>query len=177
MRTSATHPIQLDGMTVGRGRLSLTLCPGKKGDSLLGKPWNRDLAMDVTKIAADGADVVVSLIEMAEATELGVPDLGERIEGAGLMWLSFPIRDCGVPGDRAAFEALADRVSGLLDEGRHVVVHCKGGLGRAGTLASTVLVRRGVPPDDAIRRVRAARNGAVENERQERWIAATPPAT
>ena len=176
MRTSETHPIQLDGLPVGAGRLSLTLCPGKKGDSLVGAPWDRDLATDVARIAAEGVDAVVSLIEPDEATDLSVPDLGPRIEAAGLTWLSFPIRDGGVPGDRAAFEALADRVSDLLDAGRHVVVHCKGGLGRAGTFASTVLVRRGVPPDEAIRQVRAARTGAVENRTQERWIAATRPA-
>jgi protein-tyrosine phosphatase len=45
-------------------------------------------------------------------------------------------------------------------------------MGRAGTVASCVLVARGVAPDAAIAQVRAARPGAVENAHQERFVAA-----
>ena len=51
-----------------------------------------------------------------------------------------------------------------------MVVHCKGGLGRAGTVAALMLVELGMAPDEAIRTVRAARKGAIETREQERYI-------
>eukprot|EP00913_Durusdinium_trenchii_P034016 g31843.t1 len=63
---------------------------------------------------------------------------------------------------------------GLLDTfagGRRLVVHCRGGIGRAGTVASRLLVELGVAtPEEALRRVRAARPGAVETWDQERCV-------
>jgi len=54
--------------------------------------------------------------------------------------------------------------------GDNVVVHCRGGLGRTGTIAACVLVARGVEPDEAMRLVRASRPGAIESEAQERFV-------
>ena len=178
MRTSKTHPLRLDGMDVGRGRLSLTICPGKKGSSIFGGMWDRDLATDAARLRALGADMVVSLIEEDEGDRLGVPDLGPAIEAAGMGWERFPIRDVSVPRpeERLAVDALLDRISAALDAGRHVVVHCQGGLGRAGTVAAAVLVRRGTTPSAAIAQVRRARNGAIETPEQERSVADLRPA-
>ena len=48
-----------------------------------------------------------------------------------------------------------------------MLVHCRGGLGRAGTIAARLLVELGERPDEAIRRVREVRPGAIEREFQE----------
>ena len=66
-----------------------------------------------------------------------------------------------------------------------MLVHCKGGLGRAGTVAARLLVELGASPDDAIRRVRDARSRhAIETASQEAHVArcaarapAVPPQT
>jgi ADP-ribosyl-[dinitrogen reductase] hydrolase len=58
----------------------------------------------------------------------------------------------------------------LVADGGRVLVHCRGGLGRAGTVAACLLVELGVAPQDAIRRVRAARPNAIETAAQERYI-------
>jgi hypothetical protein len=50
MRTSTTHPIRIDPLPVGNGHLGLTFCPGKRGDSVYGAPWARDLETDLTAI-------------------------------------------------------------------------------------------------------------------------------
>ena len=178
MRTSETHPIRLDGITIGEGQLSLTLCPGKSGSSQFGGDWDRDLQADATRLHAEGVAHVVSLIEEDEGRGLGVADLGQAIEATGMTWERFPIRDTSVPSDtdRPDFEDLLDRISAALDDGAHVVVHCRGGLGRAGTVAASVLVRRGMAPDAAMARVRAARPGAIENARQEAYVADVRPA-
>jgi ADP-ribosyl-[dinitrogen reductase] hydrolase len=51
-----------------------------------------------------------------------------------------------------------------------IVVRCRGGLGRAGTIAARLLVELGVEPREAIGRFRQARHGAVETERQEHYV-------
>ena len=82
-------------------------------------------------------------------------------------WLHLPIRDVGTPS--AAFEADC-RLRDLLDNGQNILVHCRGGLRRAGMIAARLLVESGVEPDEAMTRVRAARPGAIETPRQEAWV-------
>jgi protein-tyrosine phosphatase len=54
--------------------------------------------------------------------------------------------------------------------GSRVLVHCRGGLGRAGTVSARLLVELGVPPVEAIRQVRRVRVGAIETAAQERYV-------
>lgn len=68
VRTSQTHPLRIDTLTMPGipGRLGLTFLPGKKGDALYGAPWNRSLAVDVGAIRNWGAAAVVSVLEPHE---------------------------------------------------------------------------------------------------------------
>ena len=54
----------------------------------------------------------------------------------------------------------------------YIIVHCRGGLGRAGMISAHLLVESGIEPEAAIERVRAARPGAIETLRQEEWVGA-----
>ncbi len=60
--------------------------------------------------------------------------------------------------------------STLLRKGRDVLVHCKGGLGRAGTIAARLLIELGMEPATAIDRVRAVRPGAIETPEQKQYV-------
>ena len=75
-----------------------------------------------------------------------------------------------------AFEATwgqeGDSLRARLRDGFSIVVHCKGGLGRAGTVAARLLIELGMEPREAVRQVRAARPGAIETEAQ---LAGTAP--
>ncbi|HMP63897.1 MAG TPA: ADP-ribosylglycohydrolase family protein, partial [Phenylobacterium sp.] len=53
--------------------------------------------------------------------------------------------------------------------------HCKGGLGRAGTVAARLLTELGHPAEDAIVRVRTERPGALETRAQEYHVRASRP--
>lgn len=68
----------------------------------------------------------------------------------------WPVHDLGAePVERTLpfVDSLVDR----LRDGDDLLVHCAAGLGRAGTTAVCVLVRLGVPLDDAMQTVRTAR--------------------
>ena len=79
LRDSTTHPLRIDSLPISNGLLGLTLCPGKKGDSVFGGAWDRDLDVDLDAIKAWGAKGVLSLIEDHEFDMLSVR-LEEGIE-------------------------------------------------------------------------------------------------
>ena len=169
-RTSLTHPLQIAEVRASatHGRIGITFCPGKHDRAAATGAWARDLAIDLDAIAAWGARLVLTLVEPAELVALKVPNLGQEVERRGMSWRHLPIVDYSVPD--AAFEEawLADgsEIRRFLRGGHDVVVHCKGGLGRAGMIAGRLLVELGMPPDDAIRMVRRARQGAIETPSQ-----------
>jgi hypothetical protein len=70
----------------------------------------------------------------------------------------------------ASWPAVALHLRRLVADGNRVLVHCRGGLGRAGTVAACLLVELGVAPQDAVLRVRAARPHAIETAAQERYV-------
>ncbi|MDP7292161.1 MAG: hypothetical protein QF497_08015, partial [Verrucomicrobiota bacterium] len=59
--------------------------------------------------------------------------------------------------------------------GESIVLHCKGGLGRTGTIAARLLVELGMTPGNAILAVREARPGAIETSAQETYVLACKP--
>jgi protein-tyrosine phosphatase len=177
MRTSETHPIRIDPLPVGKGLLGLTFCPGKRGDSVYGAPWARDLETDLTAIRGWGAGLVVTLMERFEFDLLGVPDLPDRVIAADMVWTHLPIRDVDVPSDPfdAAWPGVRADLTRRLAAGERVILHCRGGLGRTGLVAALLLIEEGVAPEEAIRTVRAARPGAIETRAQEDYVRTYAP--
>lgn len=175
-RTSASHPLQIAELRVGRlrGRLGVTFCPGKQGDSVFGAPWQRDLAADLDVIERWGAKVIVTLVETHELQMLGVPDLGLRVTERGMTWHHVPIPDLQPPGAafNSAWAGLSTQLREVLAAGGGVLVHCRGGLGRAGTVAACILVDSGMAPPAAIAAVRQARPNAIETRAQEDFVLA-----
>lgn len=173
-RTSLTHPLQIAEVTVGEGmgRIGITFCPGKSGPSSYGAGWCRDLGIDLDVIREWGAATVVSLIEDHEFEMLGVPDLGLEVRNRHMQWLHLPIRDVSVPD--ATFEGRwtvhGEALRSQLRYGHDVLVHCRGGLGRSGTIAARLLVELGLEPSHAIEFVRSVRPGAIETLEQERHV-------
>lgn len=169
-RTSQTHPLQIAEVraSLNHGRIGITFCPGKHDHAAQSGAWARDLAADLEVIAAWGACLVLTLVETAELVELKVPQLGAEIPRLGLDWRHLPIRDYSVPGDafEKHWETHGRDIRALLRNGGDVLVHCRGGLGRAGMMAAKLLVELGMAPEQAIREVRRARKGAIETPAQ-----------
>jgi hypothetical protein len=169
-RTSQTHPLQIAEVRASpsHGRIGITFCPGKHDAAAATGAWARDLAADLGVIQAWGARLVLTLVEPAELKALKVPKLGAEIKGLGIDWRHLPIADYSVPTEafERQWETHGRDIRALLCSGGDVLVHCKGGLGRAGMMAARLLVELGMAPEQAIRDVRRARKGAIETPAQ-----------
>jgi hypothetical protein len=102
-----------------------------------------------------GIDTVVCLSQQHELVDR-YPHYLEWIAHAGEAVIWHPIPDLHAPSLHDA-EHLADEILRRLDLGHQVLVHCGAGIGRAGTIAAAVLIRRGVPLDRALATVAACR--------------------
>ena len=71
-------------------------------------------------------------------------------------YVSRPIRDFSIPTRDGLIETL-DAIDAELDAGGLVYVHCWAGCGRTGVVVGSWLVRQGVEPKDALRRIADAR--------------------
>jgi ADP-ribosyl-[dinitrogen reductase] hydrolase len=176
MKTSLNDPLRIAEVssTGVPGAIGLTLCPGKKDR---GSGWNRDLETDIAAIHDWGAEVIVSLIEAWEFEFLEVTALPSVADRYGMRWVHLPIRDVSVPTRRfeSRWVVAGADLRAIVRGGGRVLVHCRGGLGRAGTIAARLLVELGTDPDEAIRAVRRVRPGAIETREQERHVRARRP--
>ena len=107
-RTSVSHPIQVVPVSPGPGygRIGITFCPGKKGQSNFGGAWDRDLDMDLDAIQREGAATVLTLVEEHEFRLLQVEGLGAGVLARHRNWVHLPIEDVSVP-DHGVEAALA----------------------------------------------------------------------
>jgi protein-tyrosine phosphatase len=180
VRTSLSHPLRIDELRVDGipGLIGITFCPGKRGESNGGCRWERNLGTDLNVIAKWRADAVVTLLEDHEFQMLGVTQLGTMIISHGISWHHLPIKDVTPPDARfeKGWLVSGPQLRGVLRRGGKVLVHCRGGLGRAGIVAARLLVEFGVPPIEAVARVRRARVGAIETHEQLQYVLNLPGA-
>ena len=173
-RTSWSHPLRIDELAINgtEGILGLTICPGQTEPYRIGGFWKRDLTADMDVISGWGALSVISLIEHSEIDLLQVHDLGLAVTRSRMTWYHLPIRDIMAPGAEFEIQWNADgrEIKDSLSAGEKVLLHCRGGLGRAGTVAARILVEFGYTPDIAIETVRKARPGAIESSVQELYV-------
>ncbi|MFN7783840.1 MAG: cyclin-dependent kinase inhibitor 3 family protein, partial [Lysobacterales bacterium] len=154
--------------------VGITFCPGKKQSNAITGAWDRDLRADLERIRDWGAKHVVTLIEPWEIEALEVQELPSACASLGLVWHHAPIQDGSVPDEQweARWAAIEPVLLSALDQGHGVVVHCKGGLGRAGSIACRLAIAAEdvTSADRLIERVRSVRPGAVETRVQERAV-------
>ena len=174
VRTSKTDPLKVASVAPpeGGGLVGITFCPGKCDLQAHNGPWDRDLELDLAAVRAWGAHALVTLLEDHEFERLGVTGLGKQALALGLEWHHLPIPDMASPGWRFERRWLYAglRLRRLLRRGGRVLVHCRAGLGRAGTIAARLLAELGVPAAEAVSQVRQARPGAIQTADQERHV-------
>lgn len=171
--TSERNPLRIDAVAAPGmpGAIGMTLFPGKKDPYAAFGAWDRDLQADLAVIRDWGASAIVSLVEKHEFELLGVPDFEAQVASV-FRWLWLPIPDGGVPDAmfEASWASVGPELHGRLAAGERVLIHCRAGLGRTGTIAARLLVEAGMSPVQALLTVRGARPGTVETMAQEHYV-------
>ena len=143
------------------GRLAVSPRP-RGGD------WLED---EIHAWSQSGVDVVVSLLTPDETKDLDLTEEPQLCRAFNISFISFPIEDRMVPSSRDDALNLVSVIERLLVEGNSIVIHCRGGIGRSGLVAASLLVYAGIEPEEAIRRVSVARGLSVpETAEQVRWV-------
>jgi ADP-ribosyl-[dinitrogen reductase] hydrolase len=154
------------------GKVGLTFAPGKRQDDGMTGAWNRDLAADVTRLRME-FDVahLVCLLEGDELRELEISALPEEAVASGMAFHRLPLPDGAVPGPQDDVAGLISQIAGWAAAGENVVIHCKGGLGRAGTIGGCVKRAAGKEGDAALGTLANARGPACpETPEQRRYV-------
>ncbi|HEU5368034.1 MAG TPA: dual specificity protein phosphatase family protein, partial [Ktedonobacterales bacterium] len=126
---------------------------------------------EIEALKAARIDVLVSLLTPEEIRELDLGEEGPLCQEQGICYLSFPIQDRHVPSVRADALDFLERLSRLLLEGQHIVIHCYMGIGRSALMAARLLVLNGYTPQHAIEMLSAARGLPVpETDEQRVWV-------
>lgn len=174
VRTSQNNPLRIAELQIAPtwGRLGVTLAPGKVQPDARHGPVARDMNADLDVIEQWNAAAVVTLLEAHELRELKIVELGTEVARRNMEWHHWPIVDGCCPSAEfdSAWPMRSRKLLHLLQAGANVIVHCKGGLGRAGTIASRLLAEAGFRPDLAIDRIREVRPGAIETDAQLDWV-------
>jgi protein-tyrosine phosphatase len=158
------HPYDFLGIPGCPGRLLFTPCPGTRDTSL-------DAAL--ASLQQAGAEAVITLMPTAELEANGASALPARCTELGLAWFQLPVADEQVPLDDfdAAWEASRQQIRALLDDGRSIAIHCKGGSGRTGLIAARILIDQGIPRTAAVALVQALRPKAIQHPAHVGWLA------
>jgi protein tyrosine phosphatase (PTP) superfamily phosphohydrolase (DUF442 family) len=145
--------------------------PGPGILSTMAKPRPGDwLDDEMTGLRAIGVDIVVCLLTTSELRELDLAEEPHAASRAGLDFIWFPVPDRSVPETATVLPIVAD-LTDRIRQGRHVVTHCRAGLGRSSLLAAAVLLHLGHDPDNAWSMISTARGNQVpDTDEQRTWI-------
>ena len=116
---------------------------------------------ELTWLRGEGIDILLSLSE--------IPPQRSWIDEAGLMLVHVPIEDFEAPSPDQFDKCLA-----VIERARSnrmgVLIHCRAGKGRTGTVLAGYFVVQGMSSAEAIEHVRSLRSGSIETLEQERSI-------
>jgi protein-tyrosine phosphatase len=144
---------------------------GKGVLSVMAKPvsgeWIEDEFIGLKSL---GIDKVVSLLEKFEQQDVGLASEEELCVKNGIEYSSFPIPDRGLPETGQA-RIFIQELHQEIGNGKHIVIHCRAGIGRTGIIAGGVLVKSGMSAKEAFALISTARGVQVpDTEEQEDWL-------
>lgn len=116
-------------------------------------------------------DLVLSLTQIDEMRRFKSDVLPERLIDKDIKWIHFPIQDFGVPSEEDAplWIAIEQVLQMAVSQKARILIHCMGGCGRTGMVVLRMMCTLGESPNDAVCRLRAARDCAVETDAQMQW--------
>jgi protein-tyrosine phosphatase len=165
----------------------MTVCPGKRINGRDGKVYARSLEEDLRQLRDDHhVTLILNLLNESELRSLGVSlaEYKKHAANLGITLLLLPCIEMAPFQDPEKVWEYCNQIEEHLaqDALSTIVVHCRGGVGRAGTFAACYLLHRMhefamcVPgqtygPRDAIAHVRRRRCArAIESRKQEDFV-------
>lgn len=140
--------------------LSVSIAPGR---------FHRCLISDLQAIKNRNIQVIICLLEWSELVNINIDNYPMEAQSRGFYFYHLPIKDHYTPNmDDAA--NLVSTIIKHLNEGHNVLVHCKGGQGRAGTIGACCLCKLGYNPNNAVVTVRALRKRAIKRDHQVNFV-------
>ncbi|KAJ3070406.1 hypothetical protein HDU98_006590, partial [Podochytrium sp. JEL0797] len=162
------------------GNVALSSCPGKKVRLDTGPvngraAINRDLDSDFERLSSLNIKCVVCCLNDAELSYLGAPFPKYESTAAkyGMGILRIPIIEGSCPDTIEEVASVISKMDQQLRKGVNVLIHCRGGVGRAGLIACCLLLEKRFvnSATRAIQVVRIRRSlKAIETMRQEDFI-------
>jgi protein-tyrosine phosphatase len=142
--------------------------------SIMARPRGGDWLIDeIMALGSAGVDILVSLLTPNEIMELELGEEAEYCRRQELIYLSFPITDRSTPPFSENTFDFLEQLHRQMSAGKHVVVHCRQGLGRAALIAASVLVIAGFSTEQAFESLSSVRGYSVpETEEQLAWVEA-----
>jgi len=117
-----------------------------------------------------GIDKIVSLLESFEQYDVGLEKEEVLCIKNGMEYSSFPIPDRGLPNTLQAKKFSKELYTEICN-GKHIVIHCRAGIGRTGIIAGAVIVNTGITALEAFTLISEARGVQVpDTEEQENWL-------
>lgn len=140
--------------------------------AVMAKPVSGEWIEDEFKgIANYGICQIVSLLESSEAYDVGLHDEKKLTEKNGMEFISFPIKDRGLPDSVDKYVELTKNLYHQIAGGKNTVIHCRAGIGRTGMIAAGVLLHCGFEPEEALEYISAKRGIQVpDTEEQRDWV-------
>ncbi|WP_028863483.1 cyclin-dependent kinase inhibitor 3 family protein [Psychromonas aquimarina] len=149
----SVHPLFPICIKNSDAEIILTPCPGTKGT---------DLTTSLAQIKESGAQAVLTFMTQEELDKNELSDIGKSVMEAGMSWFHLPIIDDHAP-EAPFLEAWINAgpaVHALLEQGKSIAVHCKGGSGRTGLICAQILLERGEAIVPLMKRIQVVRPNA-----------------
>lgn len=149
----STHPLFRLAIKNSDAIIILTPCPGTK---------DVDLSTSLNELKEAGAEAILTFMTQAELDKNGLSDIGESIKAKGISWFHLPIIDDEAPEALflSEWKTAGPAVHRLIEQGKSIAVHCKGGSGRTGLISAQILLERGEEIDPLMKRIQQLRPNA-----------------
>jgi protein-tyrosine phosphatase len=133
-----------------------------------GNEW---LEEDILSLRKQGVQIIVSLLDRNEIYELGLEKESKLCLKNGIDYINFPIADRNVPKPYPEFHDFIGQLKEKLSAGRHMVIHCRMGIGRSTIIAGCLLIKPGYKTDDIIAHITKIRGMRVpDTDEQIAWL-------
>jgi protein-tyrosine phosphatase len=148
---------------IAKGTLGLCPIPGRY------RTYENDLA----KIALWQPTIVISLTETHEFAKTGAKKFSNWLKDHEIIWLHIPIQDFNIPSatQTIAWQETRTDLANALQNGARILIHCYGGCGRSGAIATNLLLHMG--HENALETLRKKRPCVIETDAQLDWAKST----